>query len=96
MTQNADQTNSDNDALGDACDLDDDNDGLPDDFEEANGLNPRSAHDARLDSDGDGLDNLTEYHFGTDINNPDSDGDGVGDYAERAAAMMVPIQMLLE
>ena len=39
-TSNADQTNTDNDREGNACDADDDNDGLSDDQELARGRNP--------------------------------------------------------
>ena len=46
---NADQTDSDGDGQGDACDLDDDNDGLSDAAETQFGLNPNNA-----DTDGDG------------------------------------------
>jgi hypothetical protein len=45
--------------------LDSDNDGLPDAWEEANGLN-RLASDAAGDLDGDGRSNLLEYLAGTD------------------------------
>lgn len=48
----------------DPLDLDDD--GLPDAFESANGLNPASRIDhSQLDSDGDGVNNLQEYQNGT-------------------------------
>lgn len=48
----------------DPLDLDDD--GLPDSWESANGLDPSSRNDhALLDSDGDGVNNLTEYQNGT-------------------------------
>jgi Thrombospondin type 3 repeat len=46
---NADQTDTDRDGQGNACDGDDDNDGLSDDAETQFGLNPTSA-----DTDGDG------------------------------------------
>ena len=44
---------------------DSDNDGMPDDYENANGLAPNNPADAALDSDGDGMTNLQEYHAGT-------------------------------
>lgn len=62
--------------------IDSDNDGMPDDWELANGLNPGNAADALLDSDGDGLNNLGEYLNNTGIQNPDSDNDLVPDGAE--------------
>lgn len=58
---NADQADFDGDKIGDACDGDDDNDGIPDAVEVANGLNPKNAADAAQDRDGDGLTNLQEY-----------------------------------
>ncbi len=45
---------------------DSDNDGIPDDFESAYGLNPNSSSDAALDLDGDGFTNLQEFLAGTD------------------------------
>jgi len=58
---NANQLNTDSDSQGNACDLDDDNDGLPDIWEIQYGLNSLNYSDALLDSDNDGLTNLQEY-----------------------------------
>ncbi len=67
---NADQADNDGDGTGggsggisggDACDSDDDNDGLSDVAELANLLDPFDAGDAATDLDGDGLSNLDEF-----------------------------------
>ena len=58
----------DGDGTPDRLDLDDDNDGMPDDWELANGFDPYNSSDAWLDSDGDGVSNLHEYLAGTDPN----------------------------
>ncbi|MGD8523970.1 MAG: DUF2341 domain-containing protein, partial [Desulfobacterales bacterium] len=55
-----------------------DGDGMPDDWEIANGLDP-TVDDSMADADNDGLTNLEEYERGTDPNNPDTDGDGILD-----------------
>lgn len=44
---------------------DTDGDGMPNNWENAHGLNP-NVNDANLDSDGDGLTNLQEFKTGTD------------------------------
>src|SRR6185295_7121261 len=65
---------------------DSDGDGIPDDLELANGLDPNDPVDALLDLDGDGLTNGEELlEFGTQIRNADSDGDGLSDGEEVAA-----------
>lgn len=56
-----------------------DGDGLPDQWETENGLDPYLASDANLDPDNDGLTSLQEYALGTDPNDADTDGDGVVD-----------------
>jgi hypothetical protein len=57
---------TDGDGIGDYYDTDDDNDNMPDSWELANGLDPLDPLDARLDDDGDGHANLTEFIAGTD------------------------------
>ncbi len=84
-TANPDQINTDFDPLGDACDDDDDNDGLTDVIEDALGTDPLA-----FDSDSDGLSDFDEvnldgdpssYQAGVDSdpNAPDTDGDGLRD-----------------
>jgi hypothetical protein len=48
--------------------VDDDADGIPNDWESAHGQNPNEASDALLDPDHDGANNLQEYLAGTDPN----------------------------
>ncbi|TVZ40611.1 YD repeat-containing protein [Alteromonadaceae bacterium 2753L.S.0a.02] len=76
---------SDLDGIKDFADKDDDNDGLPDEWEIENGFNPRDGVTADFDSDNDGLSNLDEYIYKTDPWSSDTDGDGVSDGAEVAA-----------
>ena len=73
---------TDGDGLADAHDTDDDNDGMPDVYELAHGLDPLDDGDAALDADGDGLTNAEEYEAGTDAQNADTDGDGHPDSAD--------------
>ena len=61
---------------------DSDGDGIPDDVERQHGLNPNDPTDALADLDGDGLSNRREIELGTDIRNPDTDGDTLSDGAE--------------
>ncbi len=68
--RNLAQTNSDDDELGDRCDPDDDNDGLPDVWEIDNRLNQLDPSDAEVDTDGDGYSNAEEFARGTNPNDP--------------------------
>ena len=74
---NVDQANQDGDSQGNACDDDDDNDGVLDEFD-AFPLDPTEA----IDSDGDGVgDNSDEFPL--DPNEwVDSDGDSWGDNSD--------------
>jgi len=75
---NASQVDTDGDGLGNSCDPDDDNDGMPDTYEQEVGLDPLS-FDAEDDADSDGLTNFEEYELGTEPFNADSDSDGYSD-----------------
>jgi len=56
-----------------------DGDGMPDSWEESNGLNSSNPSDAALGDADDGLTNLEEYLNGTDPNSNDTDNDGLPD-----------------
>lgn len=79
---NTNQKNFDNDSTGDACDSDDDNDGIPDETEIALGLNPLDASDADLDLDGDGYTNRIEFLLGSTINDKNSVPTALSTYSE--------------
>lgn len=65
--------------------VDSDGDGIPDDVEMANGLNPNNPVDGFEDFDGDGLTNKQELvDFGTNFQVADTDGDGFNDGVEIA------------
>jgi hypothetical protein len=62
-----------------------DYDGLSDEWELANGLDPADPTDAALDADGDALPAWQEQSRGTDPARADTDGDGLDDAAELAS-----------
>ena len=64
-------TDQDGDGIDSACDPDIDGDGLPNDWEIANGFNPLNPIflDTYLDPDGDGLPNVEEYIAGSQPTN---------------------------
>ena len=83
-------------------DSDTDGDKAPDGWEVANNLdplNPLDGVDPEGDEDRDGLTNLEELAWGTDINNPDTDGDNTFDGAEvaigRNPLVNEPVLMLI-
>ncbi|MAR90046.1 MAG: hypothetical protein CML06_04075 [Pseudomonadales bacterium] len=65
---NSDQSDVEHDFIGDLCDPDDDNDQMPDVWEQAYGLDPLNPADADLDNDSDGKTNLQEYQLNTNPN----------------------------
>jgi hypothetical protein len=72
--------------------LDPDGDGLPTDWEVANGLDPNSAagdNGASGDPDHDGSPNAQEFARGTKPNDPDTDHDGALDGAETKTGIYV-------
>nr|WP_276571910.1 DUF4114 domain-containing protein [Desulfonema magnum] len=91
---NPDQTNSDDDGMGDACDTDDDNDGTPDETD-AFPLDPAEQSDADedgvgnnadTDDDNDGMPDAWETQYGLnplgDDASEDKDNDGLSNLKE--------------
>ena len=69
---NPHQADFDGDGAGDFCDGDDDNDGMPDWFENTYGLDPFNAYDAQFDPDDDGFATIQEFYDQTDPTDIDS------------------------
>ncbi len=82
LVANTNQQNYDNDALGDACDADDDNDGLPDSVEIEFGLDSTDETDAGGDADGDGFSNRVEFLVTSDFTNANSKPAPISEYIE--------------
>lgn len=88
-----DNADTDEDGVDDSKDLfplereyqtDNDQDGMPDQYEKAHGFSPELRSDSEEDSDGDGLSNRDEFIYGTDPLDPDTDGDTIPDGIEVA------------
>jgi len=78
-----DRSDTDGDGILNMNDTDDDNDGLPDSYENQHTfLNALNNSDAALDQDGDGLSNLKEYQAGSNPTKKDTDQDGLSDKYE--------------
>ncbi|HRZ56875.1 MAG TPA: hypothetical protein P5525_15625 [Candidatus Paceibacterota bacterium] len=70
---------------------DSDGDGMPDDWELANGLTV-GVNDADGDLDGDGLSNIDEFEANTKANQGDTDADGLSDGHEVKTSLTNPLE----
>lgn len=88
----------DSDGIGDNADPDDDNDEMPDEWEEQYGLNPFDPLDRNTDLDNDGISNYQEYINGTDPrvgNNNSGGGDSNPPSSDSGGGGSVPMWLLL-
>jgi hypothetical protein len=91
----AEDADYDQDGIGDSADTDDDNDGIFDTYELANGLDPFDALDGGLDNDLDGLSNFQEFRLGTDIAKADTDGDDLADNVDNNPLLFDEVALTL-
>ena len=70
------------DGICNEIDDDIDGDGIDNNWENENGLDPYDSQDSLSDPDQDGLSNMEEYIYSTNPNNIDTDGDGLNDFDE--------------
>jgi len=91
MGTDPDNPDTDDDGVDDANDpfpleqeyrADEDQDGMPDEFEEKYGFSSDKRSDNIEDADGDGLSNQEEFILGTNPLDPDTDSDGTADGIE--------------
>lgn len=88
----------DGDGIGDNADIDDDNDGMPDEWEEQYALNPIDSSDRDTDFDSDGISNYQEYVNGTDptvANNNSGGGDNSPPSSDSGGGGPIPIWLLI-
>ncbi|MCP3867410.1 MAG: DUF11 domain-containing protein [Gammaproteobacteria bacterium] len=89
---NPDQADFLVDGMGDACDSDHDNDGIPNTEEDRYAfLDPWNPADGAADQDKDGLTNREEYELGTGLADSDSDDDGLPDGYETQYPFLDPL-----
>lgn len=84
---NSDQNDEDKDGIGDICDDDRDNDGLPDDVD-ANPDNPDADNDGLMDGEEDTNMNGMVDEGETDPENDDTDGDLIVDGVDKCPLIM--------